>query len=115
MMCDTDEPQFDPLLSDEPIDLNAVRADDALISALAHGDRDAARELVESDDELLALIAAWIADVRPVQDTVAETHLLPLGRSLVTGCCQRRLAELPKGDAVTDDPDDVTCSARSAT
>ena len=33
-----DDLLFDPLLSDEPIDLAAVRADDALIDALGGGD-----------------------------------------------------------------------------
>src|SRR5690349_1518806 len=60
-----DDLLFDPLLSDEPIDLAAVRADDALIDALGGGDLDAARDLIADDDPLIAMLAAWAASARP--------------------------------------------------
>lgn len=47
---DFDDLLFDPLLSDEPIDLAAVRADDALIDALGGGDLAGADDLVDPDD-----------------------------------------------------------------
>ena len=97
---------------DLPIDLNAVRADEDLINVLSRGDPDLVRTLLDSDDELAALLIAWIADVRPTPVATAEVHLLPAGASPVTGCCRRRLAELPDGDGVTDEPEWVTCSAR---
>ena len=56
---------FDPLLSDEPIDLAAVRADDALIDALGGGDLVGADDLVDPDDPLIAMLAAWAASARP--------------------------------------------------
>ena len=60
-----DDLLFDPLLSDEPIDLAAVRADDALIDALGGGDLAAADDLVDPDDPLIAMLAAWAASARP--------------------------------------------------
>ena len=59
-----DDLLFDPLLSDEPIDLAAVRADDALIDALSGGDLAGADDLV-NDDPLIAMLAAWAASARP--------------------------------------------------
>ncbi|HEX8520548.1 MAG TPA: hypothetical protein VF667_13220 [Pseudonocardia sp.] len=56
-----DDLLFDPLLSDEPIDLAAVHADDALLDALGGGDPTAARALVDPDDPLIAMLAAWAA------------------------------------------------------
>jgi hypothetical protein len=60
-----DDLLFDPLLSDEPIDLAAVRADDALIDALGGGDLIGADDLVDPDDPLIAMLAAWAASARP--------------------------------------------------
>ena len=60
-----DDLLFDPLLSDEPIDLAAVRADDALIDALGGGDLAGADDLVDPDDPLIAMLAAWAASARP--------------------------------------------------
>lgn len=111
-MCDNNDPLSDPLFSDEPLDLEAIRADEGLINALAQGDEDAARSLAEaSDDALLGIIAAWTASVRPPPVAVA-VHLQPVGRSTVYGCCHRHPRELPD-DHVTDDPDAVTCPARN--
>ena len=59
-----DDLLFDPLLSDEPIDLAAVRADDALIDALSGGDLAGADDLAD-DDPLIAMLAAWAASARP--------------------------------------------------
>jgi hypothetical protein len=60
-----DDLLIDPLLSDEPIDLAAVRADDALIDFLGGGDLDAAHDLIDVDDPLIAMLAAWAASARP--------------------------------------------------
>src|SRR4051812_42749936 len=65
---DFDDLLFDPLLSDEPIDLAAVRADDALIDALGGGDLDCALDLVDADDPLIAMLAAWAASTRPDEE-----------------------------------------------
>src|SRR3954451_1349575 len=73
---DFDDLLFDPLLSDEPIDLAAVRADDALIDALGGlGGLDSANDVVDPDDPLIAMLAAWAASARPEtarSDTPAE-------------------------------------------
>jgi hypothetical protein len=66
-----DDLLFDPLLSDEPIDLAAVRADDALIDALSGGDLAGADDLAD-DDPLIAMLAAWAASARP--EPAAATH-----------------------------------------
>ena len=66
-----DDLLFDPLLSDEPIDLAAVRADDALIDALSGGDLAGADDLAD-DDPLIAMLAAWAASARP--EPAAGTH-----------------------------------------
>ena len=63
-MSDSPDADFlsDPLWADEPIDLPAVRRDDALIDAIERGEVEAALT-DDSDDELVALLAAWLADV----------------------------------------------------
>ena len=66
-----DDLLFDPLLSDEPIDLAAVRADDALIDALSGGGLAGADDLAD-DDPLIAMLAAWAASARP--EPAAATH-----------------------------------------
>ncbi len=66
-----DDLLFDPLLSDEPIDLAAVRADDALIDALSGGGLAGADDL-DDDDPLIAMLAAWAASARP--DPAAATR-----------------------------------------
>ena len=66
-----DDLLFDPLLSDEPIDLAAVRADDALIDALSGGGLAGADDL-NDDDPLIAMLAAWAASARP--DPAAATR-----------------------------------------
>ena len=96
---------------DEPIDLNAVRADESLINALSRGDPDLIRTLLDSDDELAALLIAWIAAARPA---TAEVHLMPAharaaAGAVVTECCHRRLDDLPDGDGVTDERAHTTC------
>ena len=69
---------FDPLLSDEPIDLAAVRADDALIDALSGGDLGAAHDLIDPDDPLIAMLAAWAASARPDMEPEPERSRPPL-------------------------------------
>ena len=76
-----DDLLLDPLLSDEPIDLAAVRADDALIDALGGGDLDAAVGMIDDDDPLIAMLAAWAASARP--DEQAEPEPAPARPSLV--------------------------------
>jgi Anti-sigma-D factor RsdA to sigma factor binding region len=73
-----DDLLFDPLLSDEPIDLAAVRADDALIDALSGGDLAGTDDLAD-DDPLIAMLAAWAASARPEPAaTGASPHLRPV-------------------------------------
>ena len=69
---DFDDLLFDPLLSDEPIDLAAVRADDALIDALGGGDLAGADDLVDPDDPLIAMLAAWAASARPEAEAASS-------------------------------------------
>lgn len=59
-----DDLLFDPLLSDEPIDVAAVRADDALIDALAADPDTPVVLLVVEHDPLLLLLIAWAAESR---------------------------------------------------
>lgn len=47
---------------------------------------------------------------RPARQVI---HLLPVGRSQLTECCRRAVVDLPRPDAVTDDPDAVTCPRRA--
>ncbi|NMH96383.1 hypothetical protein [Pseudonocardia acidicola] len=54
--------------ADDPIDLGALRADDALIDALAAGERrspSAPADGVDPDEQLIAILATWVAGVRP--------------------------------------------------
>lgn len=81
------------MCDDEPIDLNAVRADDALLDAIARGDAE--------PDELGEILAALAA-------TAVVTHLLS-GRADLTKCCRRSANALPKGDHVTDEEALCTC------
>ncbi len=69
--CADDGLLFDPLLCDEPIDLAAVRADDALIDALGAGDLATARTLIDDDDPLIAMLASWAAAARTDSDEQA--------------------------------------------
>lgn len=71
---------------DTPIDLDAVRADDDLVEALAAGLVPPPTRRPESDDvdgQLVALLASWVADVRPetllhrLGDAPAEARLAP--------------------------------------
>ena len=74
---DFDDLLFDPLLSDEPIDLAAVRADDALIDALGGGDLVGADDLVDPDDPLIAMLAAWAASARPETEAAPRSRTSP--------------------------------------
>lgn len=100
-----DDLLFDPLLSDEPIDLAAVRADDALIDALGGGDLDAAHDLVDPDDPLIAMLAAWAASARPEAEPEPESVRPPL--ALVRVSADERDGAEPDdaevGDAELDD------------
>lgn len=69
-----DDVLFDPLLSDEPLDLPAIRQDDALVDALNRGDSAAAAQIIEDDpesDPLIVMLCAWVASVQP--DPVVES------------------------------------------
>ena len=60
-------PEEDPEF-DRPLDLAALRADDALLDALGAGLVHRADSFGPTDDtdrELVSLLAAWVADVRP--------------------------------------------------
>jgi hypothetical protein len=64
---DDDDLHEDPE-RDQPLDLAALRADDALVDDLAAGllgVGDRAKGSSSADDELLALLSAWVAEVRP--------------------------------------------------
>jgi Anti-sigma-D factor RsdA to sigma factor binding region len=64
----TGEGPFEDPECSRPLDLSALRADDALIDALGAGlvRPDVPYEgCAESDQELVALLAAWVAEVRP--------------------------------------------------
>ncbi|MGH3567990.1 MAG: hypothetical protein ACRDRH_18555 [Pseudonocardia sp.] len=56
-----DDPR--PDVDDDPIDLAALRADDALIDALAAGHRQPPANPNGSDDLLVTVLAAWATDV----------------------------------------------------
>src|SRR6201991_783507 len=61
---------------DHPIDLAALRADDALVEELAAGLvalGQLPRETRSTDDELVAMLAAWVAEVRPEDETQVAT------------------------------------------
>lgn len=102
---------FDPLWSDDPIDVPidvaetaAIAADDALIEAIASANPDAIRAVIGlgmGPDELTAMLGAWVQDVR-------TTHLRPV-RGDIALCCRRPVGELPVGDFLTEDEDLVTC------
>ena len=116
---DFDDLLFDPLLSDEPIDLAAVRADDALIDALGGGDLVGADDLVDPDDPLIAMLAAWAASARPeteaaspIADEPASVGQEPTGAPLL-----RPVAETPVGEAaghrICEYPDSTTSLCRA--
>jgi hypothetical protein len=66
----------EPLLSDteRPVDLAALRADDTLVEELAAGRMARIGAPARgTEDELVAMLAAWVADVRPA----AAAHPLP--------------------------------------
>jgi hypothetical protein len=109
---------FDPLLSDEPIDLAAVRADDALIDALSGGDLAGADDLAD-DDPLIAMLAAWAASARPeptavthpTEPDVAATGSSPHVPTRTTGSPAGEVSDdgaPDAGSAEPDDTDDVT-------
>jgi hypothetical protein len=77
MTGDNDRPaQVDPEdhESDSVVDLGLLRADDAFVEQLAAGlvtGRDVARSANDTEDRLIAMLSAWVAEVRP--QTVVET------------------------------------------
>ena len=75
-----------------PLDLAAVRADDDLIEALATGlvpPPSGPRDPTDIEGELIALLAGWVADVRP------ESLLHPVGRPVAV---QLRTPAAPEPD-----------------
>src|ERR1700754_2869604 len=61
---------------DHTIDLAALRADDALVEELAAGLvalGQLPRETRSTDDELVAMLAAWVAEVRPEDEALPAT------------------------------------------
>ena len=75
-----------------PLDLAAVRADDDLIEALAAGlvpPPSGRRDPSDVEGELVALLAGWVADVRP------ESLLHPVGRPVAV---QLRTSPAPEPD-----------------
>ena len=107
---------FDPLLSDEPIDLAAVRADDALIDALAGGDLAAADDVVDPDDPLIAMLAAWAASARPdAEPTPAPAERVPEAPILRSVAETSDDEETDSPDSETDDSDDASDADGAAT
>ncbi|MDF3049771.1 MAG: hypothetical protein K0R87_1409 [Pseudonocardia sp.] len=125
---------FDPLLCDEPIDLAAVRADDALIDALGSGDLATARTLIDDDDPLIAMLASWAAAARTdpdeqaapavgglLGDSARRTHLavvpaLPNGAGSEPSTAEQAqpvAAEQPPGKPA-DDGEDTGTALRPA-
>jgi len=97
-MCDVD-----PLSSDEPLDHDAIVADERLIDAIARGDSEAVRAALGLEpDELLKVLRALAA-------SVIVTHLVSASRSDLTECCGRPLTELSEIDYVTVERVAATC------
>jgi hypothetical protein len=77
MTGDNDRPaQVDPehRVSDSVVDLGLVRGDDAFVEQLAAGlvaGRAVARSAKDTEDRLIAMLSAWVAEVRP--ESVVET------------------------------------------
>lgn len=77
MTGDNDRPaQVDPedRETDSVVDLGLLRADDAFVEQLAAGlvtARAITRSAKDADDRLIAMLAAWVAEVRP--ETVVQT------------------------------------------
>lgn len=60
--------------SDSVVDLGLLRADDAFVEQLAAGlvpGRAVARSAKGTEDRLIAMLSAWVAEVRP--EAVVET------------------------------------------
>jgi hypothetical protein len=91
----TGEGPFEDPECGRPLDLSALRADDALIDALGAGlvRPDVPFEgCAESDRELVALLAAWVAEVRPEgSEPLAHADLQPA----LTDQRPRQLAAVP--------------------
>ena len=104
---DYDDLLFDPLLSDEPIDLAAVRADDALIDALGGGDLTGADDLVDPDDPLIAMLAAWAASARPEAEIAS-----PIADE--TACVDQEATDAPLLRPVAEAPVGETAGTASA-
>ncbi len=75
-----------------PLDLAAVRADDALLDALGAGLKPAADSGV--DRELVSLLAAWVAEVRPIEPESAP-DLEPYPVPALAGARRSKLAVVP--------------------
>jgi hypothetical protein len=91
----TGEGPFEDPECGRPLDLSALRADDALIDALGAGlvRPDVPYEgCAESDRELVAMLAAWVAEVRP-EGSEPLSHADP--ESALTGQRPRPLTAVP--------------------
>ena len=84
-------------LVDGPVDLAAVRADDALIDALAGGAGGGADGYgfggSDDDDRLAAILAAWRADIEadPMPELVSldeAAEAVAAGHDRATGCAR---------------------------
>ena len=92
---DTGEGPFEDPECGRPLDLSALRADDALIDALGAGlvRPDVPYEgCAESDRELVAMLAAWVAEVRP-EGSEPLSHADP--EPALTGQRPRPLTAVP--------------------
>ncbi len=80
-----DEAAWSAEEADAPLDLDAVRADDDLIEALAAGlvpPPSGPRDPDDVEGELVALLAGWVADVRP--ETLLHRPDRPIGVRVMT-------------------------------
>ena len=67
--------------SDDPLDVAALRADDEFIEALVAGRIPGRTGQDSADDELVAMLAAWVADVRP--ETLSGEPTMPIARPVL--------------------------------
>ena len=87
-----------------PLDLSALRADDALLDALGAGlirPDEPYEGCAESDRELVSLLAAWVAQVRPPEsEPLPEPDPVPA----LAGAPIRQLAAVPEPPPLSTAP-----------
>ena len=84
-----------------------MRADDALIDALGGGDLAGADDLVDPDDPLIAMLAAWAASARPEAEVAS-----PIADE--TACVDQESTDAPLLRPVAEAPVGETAGTASA-